>query len=187
MVAERPRQNDLVPPADLPEARPGDRSADAGRVDIDLVALAAADDLGVAGDDPDVRRPGRRTDRADDPVEDVGFESLLEDQGEREEARLGAGNDQVVDRSIDGQASDVPPGEKKRIDDVAVRCKSNAARQVDGVGKLVEDRVAEGGQDLAGDEVAHQAAAAAELQADFRHGRALLSRPYLKWMRQAPS
>ena len=137
---------------------------------IDLVALAAPDDLRVARDDADPGRLGRRPDRADDPVEDVRLEAFLEDEGERQEPRFRPRNDEIVDRAVDGQAPDVSPGEEERVDDVAVGREGDPPGKVDRVAELAEQGIAEGRHDPPGDEVPHEPAAAAELEADLGHG-----------------
>ena len=77
-----------------------------------------------------------------------------------------------------------PPGKKIGIDDIAVRGEGDAAGQEARVAELAEEAVGEAGNDLAGDEIPHELAAAAELQTDPFHDRPL---EYRWVMRQAPS
>ena len=63
VIADRARRagsRRRAAPAREPSCTPGGTSADAGGVDEDLVAVAALDDLGVAGDDRDAGAPRGR-------------------------------------------------------------------------------------------------------------------------------
>ena len=68
----------------------GSRRPDAGRADVHAVAVAALDDLGVAGDDLDAGRAAARGDRLDLRAQRVGVEPLLEDQRQRQRERARA-------------------------------------------------------------------------------------------------
>ena len=183
MVAERAGQDELVAAPDASGRRPADRVTDAGRVDVDLVALALRHDLGVACHDRYARQAGRPHDGPQDLVQRRLLQPLLQDEAEREEARGGAGDDEVVDRAVDGQPADVAAGEEERVDDVAVGGEGQAAGEEGRVAELPEDGVPERLQDAAGDELAHEPPAAAELEADplrvHARPRAPGPRPYL--------
>ena len=148
---------------------PGDDAPDTGGVDEDLVPLAAADDLRVAGHDADPRPAGRRPDGAEDALEVLAGQAFLEDEGQGEEPGNGAGDDQVVDGPVDGQRPDVPAREEDGVDDIAVRREGDAAGQVARVAELAEVAVGERRDDVPGDEIPHELAAASELQADPLH------------------
>ena len=150
--------------------------ADAGGVDEDAVALAAIDDLRVAGDDPHAGRPGGLGHRSHDAAKRFHRQPLFEDEARAEVGRLGPGHRQVVDRSADGQRADVAAGKEQRVDDEAVGGEGQpraGGRQHGGVvrGRRGDEgrgergegtfRCTERRQEHALDQVPHQPAAAA--------------------------
>jgi hypothetical protein len=120
--------------------------ADAGRVDVAAVALAALDDLGVAGDDRDAGLLGRPRHRRADAGQVGDREALLEDEAGGEVQRAGAGDGEVVDGAVDGEVADVAAGEEQRGDHERVGGQRHPARfdpELGGVLHPVEQRVAE--------------------------------------------
>ena len=91
-----------------------------GGVDVEAVALAALDDLGVAGDEPHAGRRGRVAHRGDDAAQIVDRQTLLEDQPDAQIERLGAAHRQVVDRAVDGERADVAAGKEQRPHDIGI-------------------------------------------------------------------
>ena len=120
--------------------------ADAGGADVHAVRRAAADDLGVAGDDRHPGRARRRGGGLDLGAQHLAVEALLEHQRERQRERLGADHREVVDRAVDGELADRAAGEAQRPHDEAVgRDRHRGAADVDdrGVGERRELLAAE--------------------------------------------
>ena len=144
--------------------------ADARRRDEDLVALAAVDHLGVAGDERDVRFRARASHRGDDLLELRDLEPLLEDEGRREEARNRAPHGEVVHRPVHGEAADVAAGEEERAHDERVGGEGDARAGADVERRLVfergEDVVREGGEKDVLEELGREATAAPVTQHD---------------------
>ena len=138
--------------------------ADAGGGDEDLVALAAIDYFGVAGDEQHAGFAGGGTHGIDDAAQVLGRESLFEDEGGGKVERTRAAHGQVVDRAVDGQTTDVAAGEEDRGHDERVGGEGQS-RAVDFddrlVIELVEQRIAKGRQEDAFDQLRRQFAAAA--------------------------
>jgi hypothetical protein len=122
------------------------------------------------GDDGHPRPARRGADGAENAAQVVELHPLLQDQAERKVVRPGPGDDEVVDRAVDGQRPDVPARKKERVDDIAVGGEGQPAPQPGRVAELGQGGVAEGRDDLAVDEIPHQTAAAPEFEADLRHG-----------------
>jgi hypothetical protein len=79
VVAHRAGDDHIVPRADIGRGKAGVfQKADAGGVDIDPVAPAALDDLGVAGDDFDARLFGGGADRVYYTRKFAGCKALLD-------------------------------------------------------------------------------------------------------------
>ena len=122
---------------------PSRNDADAGGVDEDLVALAAVDDLGVAGDELHAGLGGRGAHRLDDAAQIVDGQAFFEDERGGEIQRLRAAHGQIVDGAVDGEAADVAAGKEDRRDHEGVGGEGEA-RAADGehglVVELVENR-----------------------------------------------
>ena len=118
-----------------------------GGVDVDAVALAALDDLRVAGRDDHARLPPRRRaiEAATRRSSATAKPSSTTNAG-REHERPCAGDGEIVDRAVDGELADVAAGEEERLDDVGVgREREPRAVQLDDrrIAERVEQRVAE--------------------------------------------
>jgi hypothetical protein len=96
------------------------QQADTGGVDVEPVAVAAVDHLGVAGDHGDPGRPGGCAERGGDAAELVDRQALLEHHPDRQVERHGPRHGQVVDGAVHGQVADAPAGEEPRPHDVGV-------------------------------------------------------------------
>ena len=94
--------------------------AQPGRADVQTVALATIDDLGVAGEEADVLALGALAHRGRDAVERLEFQSLFEDEPGAQELRAGSTHRQVVDRAVDRQRTDIAAGEEQRIHDEGI-------------------------------------------------------------------
>ena len=118
VVADRAGNQDAVAgPGDADRQRSALRhQADAGSGDEDLVALAPVHDLGVAGDQGHARLVAGLPHRGDDALQVGQRQALLEDEGGREEQRLGAADRQVVHGAVDRQPADVAAREEQRAD-----------------------------------------------------------------------
>ena len=103
--------------------------ADPGAVDVDAVALAAADDLRVAGHHAYARVVSRRLDGVEYPAQQLEGEPLFDDQAERQPAGTGPGHGEIVDGTVHGEMPDVAAGEFQRLDDKAVGRKHDVAVQ----------------------------------------------------------
>ncbi len=102
------------------EPRPATQLADAGRVDVDAVRLAALDHFGVAGYDSYARLVRRLTQRLHDAAQVGDRETFLQDDAQREIERRRPRHGEVVDRAANGKPADVAAGEEERFDDVGV-------------------------------------------------------------------
>ena len=149
---------------------PARNDADAGGGDEDLVALAAVDDLGVAGDELDAGFGGSGAHGLDDAAEIVDRQAFFEDERGGEIERLRAAHREVVDGAVDGETADVAAGKEDRRDDKGVGGEGEA-RVADGehglIVELVEHGIAEGGQKDFVDEVGGELAAAAMAEHDL--------------------
>ncbi len=94
--------------------------ADPRGVDKDLVALAARNHLGVAGNDARPGLFGRLLHRLQHRLQFGDRQALLEDQADADRQRPRPGHGQVVDRAVDRQVADVAPGKDDRVDHVGV-------------------------------------------------------------------
>ena len=92
----------------------GRNDADAGGGDEDLVALAAVDDLGVAGDELHAGAGCGGAHGFDDAAQIVDGQAFFEDEGGGEIQRLRAAHGEVVDRAVHGEAADVAAGKEDR-------------------------------------------------------------------------
>ena len=102
--------------------------ADACRRDKDLVDLAAARDLRVAGDDADAGRLSCLGHGGRDGLEILQRKALLNLEGAGEIARHGAHAGEVVDCAADAELADVAARELPRRDDEAVCREGGPAR-----------------------------------------------------------
>ena len=98
------------------------------RRDKDLVDLAAARDLRVAGDDAHAGLARRLGHRRCDGLEVLQRKALLNLEGAGEIARHGAHAGEVVDCAADAELADVAAGELPGRDDEAVRREGGPAR-----------------------------------------------------------
>ena len=138
--------------------------------DVESVALAAFDDLGVAGDDGDAGGGRGLAHGGDDALEGFGGQTLFENEGGAEPERAGAAHAEIVDGAVDGELADVAAGEEERADDVGIggECEAGAGGGEDGAVVLgIEGRVREGGAEDAVDQVLGEGAAAAVADRDF--------------------
>src|ERR1019366_1192017 len=128
----------------------GWHDADAGGGDEDLVALAAVDDLGVAGNELHAGAGCRRAHGFDDAAQIVDGQALFEDERGGEVHGLGAAHGEVVDRAMHGEVADVAAWKEDGRDDEGVGGEGEA-RAGDGedslIVELVENGIAEGGQE----------------------------------------
>ena len=99
---------------------PSRSDPDAGGVDEDPVAVAAIDDLRVAGDDGHSGVGGGRCHRLDDHAELSQREAFFQDQSDAEVAGDRAAHGDVVHGAVDGEFPDVPAGEEAWADDERV-------------------------------------------------------------------
>ena len=156
------RRRDREGVFDEPDARGGD---------VEAVALAAFDDLGVAGDDGDAGGGGGGAHGGDDALQGIGGQTLFENEGGTEPERTGAAHAEIVDGAVDGELADVAAGEKERADDVGIggEREAGAGGGEDGAVVLgVEGRMREGGAEEAVDQVLGEGASAAVADGDFR-------------------
>ncbi len=84
--------------------------------DEDAVALAAIDDLGIAGDERHAGLVAGLPHRGDDALQVGQRQSFFEDERRRQEQRPGAADGQIVDRAVHRQPADVAAGEEERPD-----------------------------------------------------------------------
>ena len=112
MIAEQPLTRTTSPGrgAIRAEIQAGADDADARRGDEQLVAGAAAHDLGVAGDDRDARLRRRLGHRARDFAQEGDIDALLDDDGAGEIERRRAADGEIVDGAADSQLADVAAG-----------------------------------------------------------------------------
>ena len=136
-----------------------------GGGDEHLVALAAVDDLGVAGDQRHAGLVAGRAHRGDDALQVGQRQPFFEDERRREEQRRGAADGQVVDGAVDRQPADVAAGEEERPDHERVGGEGeprrlDAVAAVEADGRLVLQRrehvVAEAGHEQPLDQVGRQ-------------------------------
>src|SRR3972149_4334236 len=104
--------------ADLSSLRthlnPVANDTDAGGIDIDLVSLTSVNHFRITGHQRDPGPVGRALHRDDDSPEFIHSKSLFNDECRREVKRASATHCQVVDRPVNGQFSNVTPGEHDR-------------------------------------------------------------------------
>src|SRR5688572_9801297 len=91
-----------------------------GGSDVEPVGLAALDHLGVSGGDGDSGVPGSVGHRLYFVGQRLGLQPLLDDEGGGERERGGAGDGQVVDRTVDRELSYGPAGEHEGTHDEGV-------------------------------------------------------------------
>jgi hypothetical protein len=120
--ADRAGQQHRVARADLrrAEQQPGGHDPDPSGVQVDAVAMAAVDDLRVAGDDRHPGGAGRLAHRPGDDAQLGQGHALLEDRPDRQGQRQRPAHGQVVDRAVHRQVPHVPAGEEPRPDHVRV-------------------------------------------------------------------
>ena len=94
--------------------------ADAGRVDVAAVGLAALHDLRVAGDDPHAGDVAAALIDAAIRCRSATGKPSSRIMPTRQVQRRRAGDRQVVDGAVDGQVADVAAGEEQRRDHVRV-------------------------------------------------------------------
>ncbi len=90
--------------------------ADAGGVDEQAVALAALDNLGVAGDDGDAGRGRCFGHRRCDQAQGLGGKAFFKNEPGAQKQRPRAAHREIVHGAMHGERSDVAAGEKQRLD-----------------------------------------------------------------------
>ncbi len=121
--------------------------SDAGGVDVEPVALAPVDHLGVAGHQHHAGRRGRGLHRLHDALQHLHRQALFDDEAGAEELRTRAAHREVVDGAVHGQRADVAAGKEQRPHDVGVggeRHLRGPHPQPRAVVALAERRVLEG-------------------------------------------
>ncbi len=172
MVADLAGEEDRVPRADTRrgELHAGRDDPNPRRVDEDLIAAAATDDLRVAGDDRDAHPRGRGARGLHHAAEILHREPLLEDERERERDRVRAAHGEVVDGPVHRELADVAAGEEDGGDDVRVGrerdTRAASHREDRGVVEPLEGRVPERGDEELLDEAGREQAAAAVADQD---------------------
>ena len=126
----------------------GRHLADAGGRDVHPVGRAPVDHLGVAGDDLDARRPGRRRHVGDNGPQFRHRQTLLEHERGRQPPRLGTHHGEVVDGAVHGQVTDRTSREAQRLHDERVGAEHQALScrngQIGPVGHRGEPVIGEG-------------------------------------------
>ena len=136
----------LRPEADAcwPEANPGRR-------EVNPIAITAADDLGITGDDVDAAFTCRVAERGYHALQQRDFQSFLEKYAERHVSRQSTADRQVVHGAVDRKRADVAARKLERLHGEAVgryeEILSRGNRQAHGVGAGVEQRVRECGSE----------------------------------------
>ena len=140
----------------------GEQLPDPRGRDEDSVALAALDDLRVAGHDAHAARLGRRGHGAHDPREGHEREALLQDEARGQVARSRAAHRQIVDRAVHREGADVAAREEERTDGEGVGGHHRDAGEGQRRRVVRAGRVgAEGSQEELLDQALHHAATAA--------------------------
>ncbi len=139
--------------------------AKACRGEIDAAALTPPNDLGIAGHDIHAGffRGGGHV--GDKPLQQFQFHAVFDNGVERQIARLGAADGQIVDGAVYGKGTDAPARKLERLDCEAVRGDHRYAVAVEvyvgGIEARVETRVAEAARERVVDQFAHQPSAVA--------------------------
>src|SRR5438046_8206093 len=105
--------------------------ADTGCGDEDLIAFAAVDDLGIAGDELYAGLSGGGAHGLDDPAQIINRQAFFEDEGGREIQRAGAAHHQIVHRAVNREPADIAAPKEDRSYNEGVGCESEA-RAADG-------------------------------------------------------
>ena len=123
MIADRAGEQDLVagPHGARPKVRRRESAADAGGGDVHAVGLAVLDDLGVAADDRSPRRVAAAFAMARTSASRISVgRPASRTKVTTSACGAGAGDRQIVHRSVDGQFADGAAGKAQRLDDEAV-------------------------------------------------------------------
>ena len=143
---------------------------DAGCGDEDLVAFAAVDDLGVAGDELYAGLGGRGTHGFDYPPQIVHRKTFFEDERGREIQRAGSAHRQVVYCSVNGEPANVAAGKEDRCDNEGVggECEPRSADGEHGlIVELIENGIVKGREEDLVDQVGGELAAATVSEDDL--------------------
>ena len=106
---------------------PGRRTPTPGGVDVAAVAVAALDDLGVAGNDLHAGG-GRGIGHGVDDGGELGQrESFFEDEAGAQKLWIGAGDGEIVDGAVHGELADRTAGKKQRLHDEGIGAHGDAA------------------------------------------------------------
>ena len=157
---------------------PIESEADAKRPESDprgrqvyAVAVAAAHDLGVAGNDRDAAAARRIGEPRDHPPQQRDFQSFLEEYAQCHEVRIGAAHRQIVHGAMHGERANVAAREFERLDRKAIRGDHELAiarhRQRHRVGARIKIRICERGREQLLDQLAHQPTAVAVRESDM--------------------
>ena len=128
------------------------RQPEAGGDDVEVIAFAALDHLGVAGDDRHPCAPGGCRHGLDLAAQHGSLQPLFDDQGGGEGERGGAGDGQIVDRTVDRQFADGAAGKDERVHHEGIGSEGQAtvaAGHERRVGERRQGRVVEGRQQRA--------------------------------------
>ena len=170
MIAEQPIDEDGVAGFGTmrAEIEAGTDHADPGGIDEELVASAAVDDLGIAGDDGHARRRRRLGHGAGDAAQERDLDTFLDDDAARKIERLGAADGEIIDGAADGKLANVAAGKFQRIDHEGIGGEGEPIAMQREIGqrkaRLVferyQRRILEGADEDIVDEIAHRLAAA---------------------------
>jgi hypothetical protein len=122
MIPQRPGTENLVTRTHCGGRQVQVRVCDSnpGGGDVEAVGLAALDHLGVSCGDGDSGVPGGDGHRPYFMCQRLGFQPLLDDEGDGDRERGGAGDSEVVDRPVDRKLPDGSAGEDQRAHDEGV-------------------------------------------------------------------
>ena len=145
--------------------------SNAGRRQIDPVAVAATDDFGIAGHHRDAAVARGTGERVDHAAQQRNFQALLEKDVQGHEAGQGAADRQVVDGTVHGQRTDVATWEFEGLDGEAIgRYQQTLDRPgwaaTHRIGVRIEERIGQRRHEYLLDQLTHQAPAVAVRQAD---------------------
>ncbi len=96
------------------------KDPDPGGVDKNLVALAPRNHLGIAGNNAHLGLVRCGSHRLEDFTQVIQLEPFFQDQTHTDRQRSRAAHRQIIDRTIDGQVTDVATGKNNRIDHITV-------------------------------------------------------------------
>ena len=179
MVADRAAHHHHVAGADLIEAEPQARAPDteAGGRKVEAAALAAAQNLGVAGRDPHAAFLCGACHASNQAIELGKFHSLLDERIQAQIDRRSARDREIIHRSMHGERADISARKFERVHGKAVRGDQHLSRrhrQIGRIGADVELRIGQMARKNVRDERPHEAAAIAIGEGDkfiFDHAR----------------